>query len=81
MPSSVLWHTTRDSSKSFAVVGTKLGQLYAVDLVSGREIGCVNATPSAIVRLEILSDSALDSIYLLIRSVTLIYQNISLSHL
>ena len=69
MPSSVLWYTTRDSSRSFAIIGTRLGHLYAVDLVTGREIGCVNAAPSAIVRLEILSDSALDSTYLLIRYV------------
>ena len=69
MPSSVLWYTTRDSSRSFAIIGTRLGHLYAVDLVTGREIGSVNAAPSAIVRLEILSDSALDSTYLLIRDV------------
>ena len=65
----MLWYTTRDSSKSFAIVGTKCGRLYAVDLLNGREIGCVSAAPSAIVRLEILSDSALDSTYLLIRHV------------
>ena len=72
VPSSVLWYTTRDSSKSFAIVGTKDGLLYAVELVTGREIGCVNAAPTSIVRLEILSDSALDSAYLLIRCVIII---------
>ena len=65
----MLWYTTRDLSRSFAIIGTRLGHLYAVDLVTGREIGCVSAAPTAIVRLEILSDSALDSTYLLIRYV------------
>ena len=68
MPSSVLWYTTRDSSsRSLAIIGTKSGHLSAVDLVTGREIGCVSAAPSPIVRLETLSDSALDSTYLLMR--------------
>ena len=72
-PSSVLWYTTnRDSSsRSLAVIGTKSGHLSAVDLVTGREIGCVSAATTPIVRLETLSDSALDSTYLLIRCLML----------
>ena len=72
----MLWYTTRDLSRSFAIIGTRLGHLYAVDLVTGREIGCVSAAPTAIVRLEILSDSALDSTYLLIRYVITDFSNL-----
>jgi hypothetical protein len=66
VPCSVLWWTTQDF-RSLGLVGTKSGHLSCVDLVSGREVICVRVSSSAsLVRLETITDNALDCTYLLL---------------